>query len=71
MWRSATTSKSTKNYADNIVTQHRINNPNLPPTTMILGKETQIKKQEKMMLSNAMNEKKSAQTMNGAFIEQI
>ena len=39
LWRSATTQKSTKNYADNIVTQHRIANPNLPPTSMILGKE--------------------------------
>ena len=40
MWRSATTQKSIKGYSDMVLTQHRIAQPNLPPTTLILKDET-------------------------------
>jgi hypothetical protein len=44
IWRSATTNKQIKGYSDMLLTQHRINQPNLPPTTLILGKENQQQK---------------------------
>lgn len=33
LWRGATTKKSTKGYAESIVTNHKKNQPNLPPTS--------------------------------------
>ncbi|CDW76639.1 sam domain containing protein [Stylonychia lemnae] len=39
VWRSATTQKQISGYSQMVVQQHRTNQPNLPPTTMIMGKE--------------------------------
>ena len=41
VWRSATTQKQISGYSQMVVSQHRQNNPNLPPTTMVMGKENQ------------------------------
>jgi hypothetical protein len=41
VWRSATTQKQISGYSQAVLAQHRINQPNLPPTTMILGKENE------------------------------
>jgi len=35
MWRGATTKKSIKGYSDQVVTQHKKAQPNLPPTSKI------------------------------------
>jgi hypothetical protein len=40
LWRSATTSKQTKGYADMVLNHHRQVQPQLPPTTLILKDET-------------------------------
>ncbi len=40
LWRSASTSKSTKGYADMVLNHHRQVQPQLPPTTLILKDET-------------------------------
>ena len=40
MWRSATTQKQIKGYSDMVLTHHRTNQPNLPPTTLILKDDT-------------------------------
>ena len=39
MWRSATTQKQIAGYSQLVVDKHRQNQPSLPPTTMIMGKE--------------------------------
>lgn len=41
MWRSATTQKQIAGYSQMVLNHHKINQPNLPPTSMILGKENQ------------------------------
>lgn len=46
LWRSASTSKSTKGYADMVLNHHRIVQPQLPPTTLIYKDDS---------LSNANN----------------
>lgn len=37
IWRSATSQKKIKGYSDMVLTQHRITQPTLPPTTLILN----------------------------------
>ena len=39
VWRSATTQKQINGYSQMVLNQHRQAQPNLPPTTNILGKE--------------------------------
>ena len=39
VWRSATTQKQISGYSQMVLSQHRSNQPNLPPTNVIMGKE--------------------------------
>ena len=39
VWRSATTQKQISGYSQMVLNQHRTNQPNLPPTSMVVGKE--------------------------------
>jgi hypothetical protein len=43
LWRSATTQKAIGGYSQMIIDQHRKAQPVLPPTTMIMGKENQVR----------------------------
>jgi len=39
VWRSATTQKQISGYSQMVLNHHKQTQPNLPPTTMIMGKE--------------------------------
>ncbi len=39
LWRAATTQKQINGYSQMVLNQHRVNQPNLPPTSLIMGKE--------------------------------
>eukprot|EP00347_Sterkiella_histriomuscorum_P018524 403345183 len=43
VWRSATTQKQINGYSQMVLSQHKQNQPNLPPTNLIMGKENQTK----------------------------
>ena len=41
-WRSATTQKQISGYSQMVLAQHRQQQPSLPPTSMIMGKENKV-----------------------------
>lgn len=66
MWRSATTQKQIKGYSDMVLTHHRVAQPNLPPTTLIL-KDTMSTSTTTLMGKKAMASKPAASSSSTGF----
>ena len=47
IWRSATTQKQIKGYTEMVLQHHRVVQPTLPPTTLILKDDSVNKNQQK------------------------